>query len=111
MSSLECKEPDLTPPLQELETKGFTILHGLFDDGEIEDIAKRFQVIKERALGIIENSSPVIRSFSENNMTNQTQYWKTEKEVILQAGKGRYDFYRGFSKDLLSSTCALPHPI
>lgn len=109
LHSSEGEEPNLILSLQELETRGFTVLHGLFDEQQIEEIQQRFQVIKEKAYGIIENSPPVVRYFSENNKNNKTQYWKTDKEVILQAGAGRYDFYRGFGKDLLSPTCALPH--
>src|SRR5690606_7140592 len=95
------KKIDLTSSLHELETRGFTVLGGLFNEDEMKDIAVRFQAVKDNALKIIENSPPVVRYFSENNTNNKTQYWKTENEVILQAGEGRYDFYKGFSKDLM----------
>jgi hypothetical protein len=100
---------DFSSSLHELETRGFTILDNLFSEEEIKDIAARFQTAKDKALKIIESSPPVVRYFSENNMDNKTQYWKTENEIVLQAGAGRYDFFKGFSKDLMASVSDLPY--
>lgn len=102
---------DLKIPLEELDTRGFTVLHHLFSPDEVEQMSHRFQVIKDRAFHIIENTPPIERLFAETNQHLQSFYWKMENELILQAGRGRYDFYRGFSKDLFSSAARLPHPI
>lgn len=93
---------DLTRSLEELNTQGFTVIPDLFNESEVKEICERYQIVKERALEIVQASPPVVRTFSENNVTNTTKYWQKEHEVILQAGNGRYDFYRGFSKTLLS---------
>ena len=94
---------DLTIPLQELETNGFTVLHHVLSPQDIQELSTNFHKAKEKAFHIIEGSPPVVRHFSENNTQNQSIYWKTDRELILQAGKGRYDFYRGFQDDFFHS--------
>lgn len=96
--------------LQELETQGFTIVSGVFDNQEIQEISKSFEKIKARAFEIIENTEPKVRLFSENNNDNTSVYWKTNQELIMQAGKGRYDLYQGFKDDFFSSSQVTQNP-
>ena len=94
-------QPALEIHLQELKTQGFTILPDLFTKEEIQDLSDRSQIVQKQAFEILENTEPKVRFFSENNQSNQSLYWRSEDKMILQAGKGRYDFYQGFSEELL----------
>ncbi len=48
-------------------------------------------------MNIIQNTPAKPRAMEENDTAVQSMYWKPDKDtLILQAGKGRYDFYKGF---------------
>lgn len=86
--------------LEELETKGCTVVYDLITDSERSLLAESFFAMREKAMGIVAAHDPLPRFFSENNAKTESVYWRTEDRLILQAGKGRYDFYRGFHQDL-----------
>ncbi len=92
---------------EELHVQGFTIVENLFTEEEIDQMSSRFELIKEKALEIVANTPPLERLFAEVNQAQKSWYWKTDRELILQAGHGRYDFAQGFSKDLFASTASL----
>lgn len=92
---------------EELSARGFTIIHDLFTEDEITQMSSRFEMIKEKALAIIDTTPPLERLFTEVNQSQKSWYWKTDQELILQAGAGRYDFTQGFSKDLFASSTSL----
>ncbi len=101
---------DISQARNELETRGFTVLSDLFSKTEIQQMADRFQNVKNKAFQIIENTPSIERNFAETTKNIQSLYWKTDRELIMQAGVGRYDLYLGFSQDLFSSSESFPHP-
>lgn len=90
-SSLACDDS-----LQELEINGFTVIHGLFSEEELLHLSDQFQEVKDKAFHIINTVPAKPRHFRENETQNRSIYWKTDRELILQAGRGRYDFFQGF---------------
>jgi hypothetical protein len=97
--------------LQQLEQLGFTVLDQVFTPEEIQQISSQFIPLKEKAFHIIETTPLQERVFSENNQETRSSYWKTEDALILQAGKGRYDFYQGFKEGIFASPTIVNNPI
>ncbi len=94
--------------IQELKDRGFTVLTNIFTQEEIEELSHRFGIVQEKAMDLVEKTEPKVRFFTENNQLHQSLYWESEDKLILQAGKGRYDFYQGFSKELLQGISIKP---
>jgi hypothetical protein len=102
---------DLTGHLQELRTMGFTVIEDVFTQEEMALLAEQFAQIKKRAFQIMESTPPHPRFFRENNRDHRSIYWKTDRELILQGGEGRYDFYRGFQEGIFGSDAVLHNPL
>jgi hypothetical protein len=86
----------------ELESDGFTVVNGIFSADQIVAVKEEYLRVKARADDIMQKTPSKVRVWSENNVETRSMYWKTDKEVILQAGKGRYDLWRGFNTGVFS---------
>ena len=60
---------------------------------------------------IINNVPPSPRIWEDSGKLIHSQYWKTNNELILQAGVGRHDCWKGFSKGILASDSVRNNPI
>jgi len=100
---LSCIGRDWTPHLQNLETNGFTVVSEVFTKEEIVQAAQEFASLRSQALELIETTPAQIRYFGENNQDHASLYWKKGRQLILQAGPGRYDFYQGFQQGFFGS--------
>ena len=89
--------------LEDLDVKGFTILPEIFTPEEVKDLQADYLKVKQKAFNIINNVAPSQRIWVDSGKELQSRYWKTDKELIMQAGVGRYDCYKGFSRDILPS--------
>ena len=94
----EERTEELKRNLIELETRGFTIVNNIFTAEEIETLKNDFTtLVYPKAMSIIDNTAAKPRGFEESDTAVTSLYWKPDPDtLILQAGKGRYDFYRGF---------------
>jgi len=97
--------------IEDLETQGFTVISTVFSAAELQQLLADYERVKAKALNLITNTKPKPRFFSENDQDNQSVYWKTDKELILQAGKGRYDLYQGFQDGIFATDLVLHNPI
>jgi ectoine hydroxylase-related dioxygenase (phytanoyl-CoA dioxygenase family) len=90
----------LTQNQMELETKGFTVLKDIFSAADIAEMKKDYAVVNNRAKKLITTTEKHRRVWTENNETVESAYWKdkagAEGGLVLQAGEGRYDYYKGF---------------
>lgn len=90
---------------RELDMKGFTVLRDLFTAAEVDKMKDEFEngaLVKSRSM--MEQTKKMERVWMENDEETRSVYWKSEderggKSLILQAGEGRYDLYRGFEHD------------
>lgn len=96
-------EDDCNRNLEELETKGHTIVSGLFSPSDIGKMQDEYSRIRANALDIISTEEAQPRVWEENGEETRSQYWRKEDKVILQAGVGRYDLWRGFSTGFFAS--------
>jgi hypothetical protein len=55
-----------------------------------------FEHIKKKAFNLIDLTPAKPRVFEENGETSISKYWKQDDALIMEAGEGRYDFYKGF---------------
>lgn len=89
--------------LEELEVKGFTILPDIFTSKEVKKLQEDYLKVKQKAFDIVDNVAPSPRIWVDSGKSLQSQYWKADGKLIMQAGVGRYDCYKGFSRDILPS--------
>lgn len=101
---------DFTPHLEELERDGFTVIPHLFNAAEERQAASCFEKIKEEAFALVNTTQAHIRHFKENNQDHISWYWKGDQELVLQAGKGRYDWFQGFQKGFFGTETVLRNP-
>lgn len=87
------------------------VVDQVFTPEEIEQISSQFLPFKDKAFHLIETTPSQERVFSENNKETRSLYWKTEDVLILQAGKGRYDFFQGFKKGIFASSTVMCNPV
>lgn len=61
---------------------------------------------------MIDNTPAKPRVFEENGERNESEYWLCEKTkaLIMQAGVGRYDFYKGFDHGSFSGNDITKNP-
>mmetsp|Transcript_67917 Transcript_67917/g.136666 ORF Transcript_67917/g.136666 Transcript_67917/m.136666 type:complete len:287 (+) Transcript_67917:66-926(+) len=100
--------PDMHRNLAELETQGFTIVNDLFGPQEISLMQTDYQAIKSRAENIVASEPSRVRVWIENGEETTSRYWKCPnldigEQVILQAGEGRYDLWKGFKSGFFGS--------
>ncbi len=108
MAAPAAAETESERNLRELEVKGFTVVHNVFTKEQIDQLRDDYQLLKKKAENIMESSPGKMRIMEENNQKIESRYWKQHQEqdttsskieepaLILQAGKGRYDLYKGF---------------
>ena len=60
--------------LLELESKGFTVVEDIFTTEEISKLQEDYLKIKEKAFYIIDNISPLPRTWEENGKLTHSQY-------------------------------------
>jgi hypothetical protein len=111
VSSAAIAKVNVQANLQELDTRGFTVVRNVFTAEQIKLLRDAYLQCKTQAFAIIDNIPAQPRFFSENDGNNQSKYWKTAQYTILQAGKGRYDFYQGFDNGILASDIVKHNPI
>jgi len=97
--------------LEELDDKGFTVVPEIFTPEEVEQLQKEYLKIKQRTTEIIDTIPPRPRVWEETGKMVQSQYWKTDTEVMLQAGVGRYDCWKGFSNGILATENVRRNPL
>lgn len=105
---LSSRLPGISRNLTELETQGFTIVDNLFGPEEIELMQADYASIKSRAERILSSEPSRPRVWIENGKTTTSRYWKCSdsdigEQVILQAGEGRYDLWKGFKSGFFGS--------
>lgn len=103
--------PSLQQNFDELETQGYTVVPNIFDIDVIQALKDDFQVIKKKAFDLIDNIPAKPRVFEENGEKNFSEYWKQDDTLIMQAGKGRYDFYRGFEHGVFGQEEIINNPV
>jgi len=101
---------ELNRNLEELETLGHTIVSGLFSPAEIAKMQEDYSGIRAGALDIISSEEAQPRVWEENGEETRSQYWRKEDKVILQAGVGRYDLWRGFGTGFFASESIVSNP-
>jgi len=89
--------------LIELELKGFTVVENVFSPNEINQLKLDYEIVKNHAYDIMKKSPSKPRVWVENNVKTESVYWRTKNEMILQAGPGRYDLYKGFNLGIFNS--------
>lgn len=96
---------DYSHNLKELEDQGYSVLKNVFSATEITQMNNEYELLREKAMSIINNkSNERERVWRENNEETRSKYWCQLKEntsdqshdIILQAGVGRYDLWKGF---------------
>jgi hypothetical protein len=97
---------DLKRNLVELEENGFTVVNNVFTNDELDAMQSDYIKLNEKAEKIRNETEAKIRYMEENDTAIESKYWKPdisnningddEEILILQAGVGRYDLYKGF---------------
>ena len=89
--------------LNELGQEGFSVLKSVFSLSEISQMNTDYQILRKKALSIVaNNSNERERVWMENNEETRSKYWcqknssEEHHDIILQAGVGRYDLWKGF---------------
>ena len=78
----------------------------------MKELKRDYLKIKDKAYDIIENVAPLPRVWEESGEITRSQYWKNDKgDLILQAGKGRYDFYKGFMTGIFATDSVIYNPV
>jgi len=111
MASFEFKrDAAFAQNLDELERLGFTVVKDIFNIEEIERMKRDYEeVIKPRAHELVTTTEAHDRVWTENDTETRSRYWKGHDAVsgkiqlILQAGEGRYDLYKGFDQGFFAS--------
>jgi hypothetical protein len=106
-SPLNNAKVNLSQNIQELDTRGFTIVDNAFSAKEMQEIQHHYKLAKSKAFDIMAKHPAQPRIFSENDTETKSQFWKVDKYLIMQAGPGRYEFYRGFNDGFFSSKTVL----
>merc|ERR1712217_164528 len=77
-----------------------------FSESEIETMQADYKGIERSAKEMILNTAAQPRVWFENGVETTSQYWRTPdgNSLILQAGKGRYDLWRGFQQGFFASS-------
>ena len=94
--------PELDRNMLELSRDGFTVVPDVFSPAQLQELKRDYALIHAKAEDIMRNTQARRRDMEENNSSIESQYWKvaatadTPEKLILQAGKGRYDLYKGF---------------
>jgi len=97
--------------LHELDEKGFTVVPDIFTPEEVKQLQAEYVNIKRRTQEIISQVPPLPRVWEETGKVVHSQYWKTDKEVMLQAGAGRFDCWKGFSQGILGTENVRRNPL
>jgi ectoine hydroxylase-related dioxygenase (phytanoyl-CoA dioxygenase family) len=97
-------------PLSDLDTDGFTVIENLWDAKDLQFFQEGLEKAKIDAFSLMEKAAPKQRIFYENGTRNESRYWKEDPYLIMQAGAGRYDFFRGFQKNFFESG-KVGHPV
>jgi ectoine hydroxylase-related dioxygenase (phytanoyl-CoA dioxygenase family) len=82
--------------LKDLEDKGFTVVENVFDAAEIEMMQRDYSNVKATAYDLMSTTDPRLRIWEESGQETRSEYWKRDGTIILHAGEGRYDLFRGF---------------
>lgn len=93
--------------LAELERDGFTVVSDVFSTEEIKRMQRDYATIKARAEDIMHHTEARDRIWQENGEETRSKYWKKEDALILQAGEGRFDLWRGFKDGFFGSLSVL----
>ena len=90
--------------LEELETRGWTVLKDLYTEKQLAKMRLDFKAVELKARSLMSAETKRERFWSENEEEVQSAYWKSDDDgcLILQAGLGRFDLYKGFSHDAIS---------
>ena len=102
---------DYQANVKELEEQGYSVLKNVFSAAEISKMNSDYKRLREKAMSIIStNANQRDRVWKENNETTYSKYWcqpvskeSDKHDVILQAGVGRYDLWKGFHLNVEST--------
>lgn len=104
----------LAQNLDELETLGFTVVTDVFTPEEIAMIQADYVSIQAKAADILASEAPKPRVWMESGKVTESRYWKqgkgTDGHLILQAGEGRFDLWRGFNEGFFDSKLLAQNP-
>ena len=111
VAALPIEERCIDQHMEELEEKGFTVVPDIFTADEMRQLKEEYLSIKKRTSEIIATVAPRPRVWKDSGKTVRSQYWITDKEVMLQAGNGRFDCWKGFSKGILATENVRNNPL
>ena len=95
----------MTEALSELDQQGFTVVRDIFTPEEIEEMKKSYALIRSKANFVLSSTDSLERRWEENGQETISKYWKyrethlpqSQNCIVLQAGEGRYDLWKGFA--------------
>ena len=117
--------PGMNKNLRELEIDGFTIVPDVFTPEQLVQFRTDYAKVLQKAENIMNSVPAKKRDMEENDTSIESRYWKiregagepvdgkpSPERLILQAGKGRFDFYKGFctSEDGIFGTESVHRP-
>jgi hypothetical protein len=73
-------------------------------------LKKDFLKIRAKAYKMMRDNKPKPRIFAENSSKVTSVYWKQGKNLIMQAGEGRFDFARGFDEGIFGQDTVTKNP-
>jgi|GEM_PF-1901794 len=85
--------------LEELEARGFTVLENVWQCDDLERFRQGLERVKQSAFALMHHTASHPRIFYENEVRHESKYWKLGKELVMQAGEGRLDFFLGFGRE------------
>ncbi|MEN9343468.1 MAG: hypothetical protein RLZZ453_255 [Chlamydiota bacterium] len=94
----------------ELETSGFTVVPNVFSEQDLAELRSSYENMKAKAMALVASQPATCRVFENHGQITESRFWKTEDALLLQAGKGRYDLYQGFTDDTLTSPRVIENP-
>ena len=122
--------------LQELDSRGFTVVHDVFTPQQVQVLQQDYTQLLAKATAFMDSTPARVRAMEENDTQIESRYWKKaaaggangsasanananaeqedEEILILQAGKGRYDLYKGFgtaADGVFGSAAVLHNPV
>ena len=95
----------------EIQNRGYTVLKDIFDSKTLSRMKNDYLKISQIADQMRQGSHERLRIFYENEVENRSVYWKKDQKLILQAGQGRYDLYKGFHQGVFLEDCIKDNPI